>query len=222
MTSKKIQKNTKKKLSKIINVKNETEAKQLVRNLRKEGNNPRTILKIKIMIDGEKFPLNITKIKDICEGSEQKSKEKIKLTEADYFQLFQKNYTPNDVVSKHGCSFDDVDKAFNNFQKYSDKILSSSRDYEIMISNLRKIYPNVETFEDANLAIETAVESHLMLQSYNYGCSVCEERRVIGEDERSPILQYLKDQKFGHAACRNKPQPEPLRIDLLKYTLNHS
>ncbi len=214
--SKAIQKNSKKKLPKIINVKNENEAKQTVRNLRKERNNPRAILKIKIMINGEKFPLNITKIKDICEGTEQKPKEKTKFTEFDYFKLFKKNYTPNDVVDELGCQFDDVDEAYNKFQKYSGKILVSLRDYEIMFSHVRKIIPNAKTFEDSNLAIEAAVDSRLMLQKYKYDCPGCGEEKIIGEDERPFVLKYIKDEGFGHVDCPNKPKREPIKIDLLK------
>ena len=214
--SKAIQKNSKKKLPKIINVKNENEAKQTVRNLRKERNNPRAILKIKIMINGEKFPLNITKIKDICEGTEQKPKEKTKCNEAEYFKLFKKSYTPNDVVDERGCPYDPVDEAFNKFQKYSGKILVSSREYETMLSLVRKVNPNVRTFEDANWVIETVVDDHLMLQKYKYHCTGCGEEKIIGEDERPFVLKYMKDKGFGHVNCPNKPKPEPpLKINLL-------
>jgi len=220
--SKTIQKNSKYKLPKIINVLNENDARHLVKTLKMKGYNDRDILKIKIMIGDEKFPLNIAKIEEIYKESEQKSKEKVQYTEADYFQLFQKNYTPNDVVSRFGCSFDDVDKAFNNFQKYSDKILVSSRDYKIMFSHLRKIISYVETFEGANLIIEAAVDSHIMHQQYKYSCNVCGETKVMDSDELPDILQFLKDVQYGHDDCHNKPKEEPLRIDLLKYTLNRS
>jgi len=215
LISTKIQ-NKKKNLPKTINVKNETEAEQTVKNLRKEGNNPRAILKIKIMINGKKYPLNIKGIKDICEGTEQKTEETAKCNEAEYFKLFKKSYTPNDVVDERGCPYDPVDEAFNKFQKYSGKILVSSREYETLLSLVRKVNPNVRTFEDANLAIETGVDDHLMLQKYKYHCPGCGEEKVIGEDEMPSLLQYLKDQGYAHVDCSNKPKPEPpLKINLL-------
>ena len=189
------------KLPKIINVQNENDAKHLVRNLKKKGYNNRDILKMKIMIDEEKFPLNIPKIENICNESEQKSIEKAKFTEADYFKFFQKNYTPNDVVIRRGCPFDDVDKAFTKYQKHSGKILVSLKDHETLVSHLTKIDPFVQTLAEATIAAKTAVESHIMLQQYWYYCPWCRKKRVFGEEELHMVLKHVKDTGYCCDEC---------------------
>ncbi len=200
MLSQEVQKNTKEKLPKIIKVKNENEAKQLVRNLKKDGHNGKAILKTKIMIDGERFPLNVSKIEEICK-LKQNSKGKTEFTDADFFKLFQQGLTPNDVVPRLKCTFDEADKAFEKFQKYSGMTLTSLEELDTLYSHLHKIDPSVQTLADAAEVVKTAVESHLMLQKYTYRCDVCEDLMVIGTGELSSILQHLKDKFFGHDYC---------------------
>lgn len=200
MMSKTIQKNSKYKLPKIINVLNENDAKHLVRTLKMKGYNNRDILKIKIMIDGEKFPLNIIMIEEICK-LKQNSKGKTEFTDADFFKLYQQGFTPNDVVSILKCTFDEADTAFEKFQKYSGMTLTSLEELDTLYSHLHKIDPSVQTLADAAEVVKTAVESHLMLQKYTYRCNVCEDPMVIGTGELSSILQHLKDKFFGHDYC---------------------
>jgi len=200
MMSKTIQKNSKYKLPKIINVLNENDAKHLVRTLKMKGYNNRDILKIKIMIDDEKFPLNIPKIEEIYK-LKQNLKGKTEFTDADFFKLYQQGFTPNDVVSILKCTFDEADKAFEKFQKYSGMTLTSLEELNTLYSHLHKIDPSVQTLADAAEVVKTAVESHLMLQKYTYRCDVCEDPMVIGTGELSSILQHLKDKFFGHDYC---------------------
>ena len=202
MMSKTIQKNSKYKLPKIINVLNENDAKQLVRNLKKDGHNGKAILKTKIMIDGERFPLNVSKIEEICK-LKQNSKRKTEFIDADFIKLYKQGFTPNDVVPRLKCSFDEADKVFVKFQKYSGLTLTSLKDQRTLFSHLRKIDPSVQTLVDAAEVVKTAVESHLMLQKYTYRCDVCEDPMVIGTGELSSILQHLKDKFFGHDYCHD-------------------
>lgn len=202
MISKEVQENTKEKilLPETINVKTENDAKQLVKNLKRDGYNGREILKTKIMIGDKKFPLNISKIKKICE-SEQTSNEQIELTDADFFKLYEKGFTPNDVVPRLKCSFDKADKPFIKYQKYSGMVLVSSKDQETLFLHLRKMYPYIETLSDAIPWVKMAVESNHMLLQYRYRCDVCGKTMVIGSGERASVIKHLEDHYFGHDYC---------------------
>jgi len=200
LLSQEVQKNTKEKLPKIIKVKNENEAKQLVRNLKRDGYNGKAILKTKIMIDGEKFPLNVSKIEEICK-LKQNSKGKTEFTDADFFKLFQQGFTPIDVVPRLKCTFDEADKAFEKFQKYSGMTLVSSQDYRTLFSNLAKIDPFIQTFWQANGLVKIAVESHIMLQQYWYYCPWCRKKRVFGEEELHMVLKHVKDTGYCCDEC---------------------
>ena len=210
MVSKTIQKNSQNNLQKTVNVKNETEAEQLIKNLRKEGNNPRAILKIKIMIDGERFPLNIAKIVKICK-SKQNSKRKTEFIDADFIKLYKQGFTPNDVVPRLKCPYDDAEKVFVKFQKYSGMTLASLDELDILYSHLRKIDPDVQTLADAFEAVKTAVEHYQMLQTYAYRCDICGEQMLIGPCERSSVLKHLKDSHFCHAECLEESHREKVK-----------
>lgn len=200
MLSQEVQKNTKEKLPKIIKVKNENEAKQLVRNLKRDGYNGKAILKTKIMIDGEKFPLNVSKIEEICK-LKQNSKGKTEFTDADFFKLFQQGLTPNDVVPRLKCTFDEADKAFEKFQKYSGMTLTSLEELDTLYSHLYTIDPFVDSLDHATKVVKTAVESHIMLQQYWYYCPWCRKKRVFGVEELHMVLKHVKDTGYCCDEC---------------------
>jgi len=194
---------SKKKQKEIINVTSEDEAKQVVKNFKMKSYNSRDILKMKIMINGEKFPLNIPKIEEICK-LKQNSKRKTELIDADFIKLYQQGLTPNDAVRILKCTFDEADKAFVKFQKYSGLTLVSVDDLDTLYSHLYKINPFVEHLETAIEAVKTTVDSHMILEKYRYRCSVCGGPLRLGFGEVPAVLQYLEKEKFGHDDCFKK------------------
>ena len=202
MMSKTIQKNSKYKLPKIINVLNENDAKQLVRNLKKDGHNGKAILKTKIMIDGERFPLNVSKIEEICK-LKQNSKRKTEFIDADFIKLYKQGFTPNDVVSKLKCSFDEADKVFVKFQKYSGLTLTSLEELDTLYSHLHKIDPFVESLDHAIEVVKTAVESYEEFEQYKYPCKDCGKLIRISNGEWRDLYPFIMSNNFSHNDCNN-------------------
>ena len=212
---------SKKKQKEIINVTSEDEAKQVVKNFKMKSYNSRDILKMKIMIDGEKFPLNIAKIEEICK-LKQNSKRKTEFIDADFIKLYKQGFTPNDVVPRLKCLYDDAEKVFVKFQKHSGMTLVSLDELDTLYSHLRKIDPDVQTLADVVEAAKTAVIHYELLKTYTYRCDICGEQMIIGPGERSFVLKHLKDSHFCHAECLEESHREeakypnfPTRIKVL-------
>ena len=104
-----------------IPVKNLDEMKRMVHDMSQKNLNIKDIIKKKFCINGQIIGLNPTKVKKINSEIEQLDLPKKEPSHVELLKLFKDGVSRTNAVIKTNCTFEEVNKAYQQFVEFENK-----------------------------------------------------------------------------------------------------
>ncbi len=162
--------------------------------------NPKEITQISFLIDGKIIRFNPAQIRKIREEFEPKiENNKRDPDKVLVFKLFKKGVSPTDVVIKTGLPFEYVQKAYEEFCMFENKITISKELFDKLIESIKVVDEKFRTVDDVKPGLDKLVMSHKELKKFEYPCCYCGKSVQMGNQELEEIKPQLV--RWGHDIC---------------------
>lgn len=182
-------------------VKNLDEMKRMVHDMSQKNFNIKDIVKKKFCINGQIIGLNPTKVKKINSEIEQLDLPKKEPSHVELLKLFKDGVSRTNAVIKTKCTFEEVNKAYQQFVEFENKTEVPKWFIDGIFLQVQRIHRNTTKYENVFNTLREAVDESIKFRSFTYSCKRCGLPMMILGPEWPDIKRFLISEGWRHDVC---------------------
>ena len=178
------------------------QAKQEVYRKIQDKTNYREISQIIFIINDKPRKFGISEISNIKKEFEPQPTQDKDCDKALLFKLFHAGKSPVQAQIKTEFTYEFVKLSYEQFLSFERKMAVPRSFMTKMLSFAKTIDPDSNDIDDIEFSIGEMLESHKLLKSFTYPCSVCAKPIQFSKTEWTDFKSYLIKNGWHHESCK--------------------